>query len=528
MIAGLVVLVFSYDTGYNRDSDGYMESLIEFKNISKSFPGVQALADVSISVERNSIHALVGENGAGKTTFINICGGIETKDSGDIFWKGRMVSIRNARDAKELGISVVHQHFPQCLNLTVAQNIFMSEFSETTVGFLNWNTINKRAYDLLSDFGVDLNPAMPLRKLTIAQRQVVEICKALAMDVDLIIMDEPTSALPLKELHSFFEIITRLKKSGMTIIYVSHKLDEIFRIADTITVLRDGREVATVPKADTTPSEIATLMVGRRIEELDEHKKPKRSSARRELLLQVENLQMEQILNGVSLDVEFGEIVGLAGLQGSGCSELLKAVFGLMPYDDGYIYLKGKKLEPDTARDGIDAGIAYVPTDRHVEGLNLIMSVGENIALAEFKKLSTMGVIWKKSIEKIGMRYVEQLDIKSRSVWESVNYLSGGNQQKVVIGKWLATEPVLLLLDDPTRGVDVGAKEEIHKIIRLIVHEGRACVMTSSELPELLLFCDRIVTMYRGSITGSFHADEATEDTIMHYITGAEEIAGGR
>jgi ABC-type sugar transport system ATPase subunit len=525
---GLVVIIFSKNIENDRNSGKDMESLIEFKNISKSFPGVQALKDVSISVKRNSIHALVGENGAGKTTFIKICGGIETKDAGDIFWKGRKVTVRNAHDAKELGISIVHQQFPQCLNLTVAQNIFMPEFSETTVGFLNWNTINKRASDLLSDFGVDLNPAMPLGRLSIEQRQVIEICKAIAMDVDLIIMDEPTSALPLRELHSFFEIITRLKKSGMTIIYVSHKLDEIFRIADMITVLRDGKEVATVPKADTTPSEIATVMVGRRIEELDEHRKPKKSSAQRESLLTVENLQKEQILNSVSLDVKFGEIVGLAGLQGSGCSELLKVVFGLRPYDDGCIYLKGKKLELGTTRDGIDGGIAYVPTDRHVEGLNLIMSVGENIALAEFKKLSRMGVIWKKSIEKIGMRYVEQLDIKSQSVWESVNYLSGGNQQKVVIGKWLATEPVLLLLDDPTRGVDVGAKAEIHKIIRSIVHEGRACIMTSSELPELMSFCDRIVTMYRGSITGSFRAEEVTEDTIMHYITGAEETSDGR
>ena len=505
-----------------------MESLIEFRNITKSFPGVQALEDVSISVERNTIHALVGENGAGKTTFIKICGGIETRDSGDIFWRGKKVFIRNARDAKELGISIVHQHFPQCLNLTVAQNIFMSEFSETTVRFLNWNAINKRAGDLLRDFGVALNPALPLRKLTIAQRQVVEICKALAMDVDLIIMDEPTSALPLKELHNFIEIITKLRKGGMTIIYVSHKLDEIFKIADMITVLRDGREVATVPKADTTPSEIATLMVGRRIEELDEQKKPKKSVAQKESLLRVENLQIEHILNSVSLDVKFREIVGLAGLQGSGCSELLKAIFGFMAYDDGDVYLKGERLELGDPRDGIDAGIAYVPTDRHVEGLNLIMSVGENIALAEFKKLSRMGVIWKRNIEEIGTRYVEQLDIKSRSVWESVNYLSGGNQQKVVIGKWLATEPVLLLLDDPTRGVDVGAKAEIHKIIRSIVHEGRACIMTSSELPELMSFCDRIVTMYRGSITGIFRADEATEDTIMHYITGAEEIAEGR
>jgi ABC-type sugar transport system ATPase subunit len=311
----------------------------------------------------------------------------------------------------------------------------------------------------------------------------------------------------------------------MTIIYVSHKLDEIFSIADMITVLRDGRVVATMPKENTTPSEVATYMVGRKIEEIEKKTKPRKTSARQSTLLKIENLNKGDILNGVSLNVKSGEIVGLAGLQGSGCSELLKVVFGLESYNEGFISLEGKKLELRSSREGIDRGIAYVPTDRHVEGLNLIMSVGENIALAEFKRLSKLGIIWKKSIEKVGMKYVSQLRIKTRSVWESVNFLSGGNQQKVVIGKWLAVEPVILLLDDPTRGVDVGAKAEIHKIIRSIVHEGRACVMTSSELPELLYFCDRIVTMYRGTITGDFRSGEVTEDTIMHCITGAEETS---
>ncbi|MBN2323982.1 MAG: sugar ABC transporter ATP-binding protein [Spirochaetes bacterium] len=502
-----------------------MPTLIEFKNISKSFPGVQALDDVSISVERNTIHALVGENGAGKTTFIKICGGLEAKDSGDIFYKEKEVFVRNAHDAKKLGISIVHQHFPQCLKMTVAQNIFMPEYSETTLRLMNWKTINRKADVLLQNFGVDLAPEMPLKNLTIAQRQVVEICKAIAMDVDLIIMDEPTSALPLRELHSFFDIIKRLKESGMTIIYVSHKLDEIFSVADVITVLRDGKEVATVPKKDTTPSEIATIMVGRRIEEFERNTEAGKTAARAKTLLKVDGLKKGQILNNVSLDVKVGEIVGLAGLQGSGCSELLKAIFGFEQFEAGSIVLNGRKLEIGSSRAGIEAGIAYVPTDRHREGLNLIMSVGENIALAEFMKLSRMGILWKKNIESIGLKYIERLGIKTQSVWESVNYLSGGNQQKVVIGKWLATEPLLLLLDDPTRGVDVGAKAEIHKIVQSIVVEGRACIMTSSEFPELLSFCDRIVTMYKGSITGNFAAKEVTEDTIMHYITGAGETS---
>jgi ABC-type sugar transport system ATPase subunit len=502
-----------------------MEILVEFKNISKSFPGVQALKDVSITVTRNTIHGLVGENGAGKTTFIKICGGLETRDSGEIIWKGQRVTIRNAHNAKELGISIVHQHFPQCLNLTIAQNIFMPELSETSIRFLNWNTINKKANRLLNTFGLDLPPSTLLKDLTVAQRQVIEICKSIALDVDLIIMDEPTSALSLKELHSFFDIIKQLKESGMTIIYVSHKLDEIFRIADVITVLRDGKKVVTKQKVTTSPAEIATSMVGRKIEELEIKKRKKQSHVEQKSLLKVQNLNRKEVLKDISLDVKFGEIVGLAGLQGAGCSDLLKVIFGLEPYDEGCIYLNEKELSLGSTREGIEARIAYVPIDRHVEGLNLIMSVGENISLAKLKDLSRLGVIWKKSIEQEGQKYVSKLDIKTRSVWESVTYLSGGNQQKVIIGKWLATNPILLLLDDPTRGVDVGAKEEIHKIVRSIVKEGRACIMTSSELPELITFCDRIITMYKGTITGNFSTENITEDKIMHYITGAEDTS---
>ena len=502
-----------------------MNTLVEFKKISKSFPGVQALKDVSITIESNTIHALVGENGAGKTTFIKVCGGIETKDSGDIIWKGQKVAIRNAHDARELGISIVHQHFPQCLNLTIAQNIFMPALSETSIRFLNWNTINKKANTLLNNFGLDLSPSTLLKDLTIAQRQVIEICKAIALDVDLIIMDEPTSALSLKELQSFFDIINQLKENGMTILYVSHKLDEIFKIADIITVLRDGIEVATKKKVNTSPLEIATRMVGRRIEELEIKKKTKKRHFKEKSLLKIENLKKKKVLDNISLDIKINEIVGLAGLQGAGCSDLLKIIFGLESYDEGHIYLNEKELLLSCARDGIDAKISYVPIDRHVEGLNLIMSVGENISLAKFKDLSKLGVIWKQSIEQEGEKYVSKLDIKTRSIWESVNYLSGGNQQKVIIGKWLATNPILLLLDDPTRGVDVGAKEEIHKIIRSIVDTGRACIMTSSELPELISFCDRIITMYKGTITGNFSTKKIKEDKIMHYITGAEDMS---
>ena len=348
-----------YETAFQNTRDRklhnelIMNALVEFRKISKSFPGVQALKDVSITIEQNTIHALVGENGAGKTTFIKICGGIETKDSGDIIWKGRKVTIRNAHDAKRLGISIVHQHFPQCLNLTIAQNIFMPSLSETSFRLLNWSSINKKANKLLNNFGLDLAPSTLLMDLGIAQRQVVEICKAIALDVDLIIMDEPTSALSLKELQSFFEIIKKLKENGMTILYVSHKLDEIFKIAEVITVLRDGIEVATKKKATTSPLEIATTMVGRKIEELEIKKRAKKSRIGQRSLLRVENLRKRKVLNDVSLDVKIGEIIGLAGLQGAGCSDLLKIIFGLVPYEEGRIYLNDKEILLKCAREDL-------------------------------------------------------------------------------------------------------------------------------------------------------------------------------
>ena len=504
-----------------------MPTLLEFQGIHKRFPGVEALKGISFGVEENSVHALVGENGAGKSTLIKVCCGIARRDAGEIRWKGKPVDARSPLEAGRLGIGVVHQQFPQCLNLTIAQNIYLAELCRTTIKPLVWRERNARAHDLLHQFGLDAAPETRLGELSIGERQVVEICKAVTMNAELIIMDEPTSSLALRELESFFDLIKRLRQHGMTMIYVSHRLDEVFRIADRITVLRDGVEVFTGNRSEVSPSEVATLMVGCEFQEVERRPPPERKRLE-EPLLAIEELSVGESLRDISLEVFPGEIVGLAGLQGSGTSELMKSLFGLLRRNAGHVMMRGEEVRLRNPLEAIAAGLAYMPADRYTEGLNTIMSVGENIALAVLQELSRRGVMGRTPIRRIGEEYIDKLDIKARSVWQQVEYLSGGNQQKVGLAKWLATEPSLLLLDDPTRGVDVGAKAEIHRILRNIIGEGRACVMTSSELPELISFTDRIITMYKGQINGYFRSDQVSQEKIMHAISGADEAAEGR
>jgi ABC-type sugar transport system ATPase subunit len=497
-----------------------VETLIEFDGISKSFPGVQALKNVAFSIEKDSIHALVGENGAGKSTFINICGGIVQKDQGRITWKGEQVTIDNPRDSRRLGISVVHQHFPQCWNLTVAQNIYMPLLAETSLSWLNWRSRNIEAKKLIDKFGFELDPAAHLGDLPVAQRQLVEICKAIAQNAQLIIMDEPTSALNLHELESFMGMMEWLRLNHFTILYVSHKLDEVFQIADMVTVFKDGEKVTTLPKADTSAREIASLMVGHQLEPAEKQTASVRTP-KTTPVLDVRGLSTKSGLKNINLSVWPGEVLGLAGLAGSGCSTLMKAIFGMEPRQEGEILLHGRSTDFRDVRAAIESGIAYLPADRHKEGLNLLMTVSENIALASLRTISVAGFVSKSRLAALGSEYIGQLKIKTSSAWERITKLSGGNQQKVVIAKWLATKPELLLLDDPNRGVDVGAKYEIHGIVKGIVQTGKACVMTSSEFPELLNFCDRIITMYGGRVTGIFRSSELTHEKIMAFVTGA-------
>jgi ABC-type sugar transport system ATPase subunit len=497
-------------------------NLLGIRGVVKAFPGVQALKGVSFNVEEGTVHALVGENGAGKSTLIKVCAGIERKDDGEILWKERPVDIRSPLDARNVGIAVVHQHFPQCSNLTVAQNIYLSELSKTTLRPLTWRGRNQRAGALLRQFGVERRPDDLLGRLSIGERQVVEICKAVAMDVELIIMDEPTSALALQELERFFSLISKLQERGITVVYVSHKLNEVFRIADRITILRDGSEVSTGHISAVTPARVAALMAGHDVQEFERADPVAHDTT--EPLLALEDFSVGDRVARVSLSVDPGEILGLAGLQGSGTSALMKGLFGLESDVRGTVRIEGRTAAIHTPKDAIRAGLAYVPADRHVEGLNLIQSLAENTGITILRRLARRGVLKRALIRGLGERAIVMLSIQSHSPWQIVNYLSGGNQQKVVLAKWLVTNPRLLLLDDPTRGVDVGAKAEIHSILRKLVEDGKACVMTSCELPELIAVTNRIITMYNGRITGEFESDTVTQEDIMRAITGATMI----
>lgn len=497
-------------------------NLLGIQGVVKTFPGVQALKGVSFDVGAGSIHALVGENGAGKSTLIKVCAGIEHKDDGEILWKEELLDVRSPLDARNVGIGVVHQHFPQCSNLTVAQNIYLSELSKTTLRPLTWGARNQRARALLEQFGVERRPDELLGHLSIGERQVVEICKAVAMDVELIIMDEPTSALALEELERFFSLIEKLQEQDITIIYVSHKLDEVFRIADRITILRDGSDVFTGGIDEVTPDRVATLMAGHAVEEFERLAPVKNGET--QPVLAVDDFSVADRVHGASLAVRPGEILGLAGLQGSGTSALMKGLFGLELEARGTVEVEGRRVEIRSPKDAIKAGLGYVPADRHVEGLNLIQSLAENTGITILRRLARRGVLQRPVIRKLGERAIQMLSIQSHSPWQIVNYLSGGNQQKVVLAKWLVTNPRLLLLDDPTRGVDVGAKAEIHGILRNLAEEGKACVMTSCELPELIAVTNRIITMYKGRITGEYESDKVTQEEIMRAITGATMI----
>ena len=499
-------------------------NLLEVQGVVKTFPGVKALKGVSFGVEEGSVHALVGENGAGKSTLIKVCAGIERRDDGEVLWKGDPTDIRSPLDARNIGIGVVHQHFPQCSNLTVAQNIYLSELSKTTLKPLTWRERNQRARSLLEQFGLEREPDELLSQLSIGERQVVEICKAVAMKVELIIMDEPTSALALQELEGFFGLIAKLQEQGITVIYVSHKLDEVFRIANSITILRDGSDVFTGSIDEVTPARVATLMAGHDVQAF-ERPNPTRNEDDTAILA-VDEFSVSDKVAGVSLSVAPGEIVGLAGLQGSGASEFMKGLFGLEPGVQGTVRVEGEDVSIRSPQDAIKAGLGYVPVDRHVEGLNLIQSVAENTAITILRGLSRSRILQRGVIRELGEKVIKMLSIRSHSPWQVVNYLSGGNQQKVVLAKWLVTNPHLLLLDDPTRGVDVGAKSEIHGILRDLVEEGKACIMTSCELPELISVTNRIITMYKGKITGEYESDAVTQEEIMHAITGAVSAEG--
>ena len=494
--------------------------VLELRGISKHFPGVQALRNVSLQVRQGEVHVLLGENGAGKSTLMKIVMGALRRDEGEILLQGEPVDISGPQEALERGISMVYQEFNLAPHMTIAENIFLGR--ERTyarpLNLVDRKRMNREAAELLRRLRLEISPDERVANLTVAQAQLVEIAKALSADANILILDEPTAALSEAEIDRLFDIIRQLKEEGVSFIYISHRLDEIPRIGDRVTVLRDGQVVETVA-ADTPANDLIRLMVGRKLDQLY----PKAKAEIGEVRLEASHLEREGVLHDVSLTIRAGEIVGLAGLVGAGRTELARAIFGADPLDSGEVRVDGEPVKIRSPEDAIRAGIAYLSEDRKLFSLALTMTVVENITLAALDKFCRGPVILTDEERRAAQRFVDTLRIRTPSLYQQVQYLSGGNQQKVVLAKWLATDARILLFDEPTRGVDVGAKAEIFELIGKLVQRGAAVLLISSYLPELLGLADRILVMNQGRITADLPREEATQERILRYATlGAE------
>jgi len=488
--------------------------LLEMKSIQKSFPGVQALRDVSLDVRAGEVHALLGENGAGKSTLIKILGGIYALDEGSIFIEGKQVSINNVHDSQLQGISVIHQELVLVPKMTVAENIFLGR-EPMKHGVVDKAALNKNASSLLNNFDLDIDPDILVEALTIAQQQMVEITKALSFNSRILVMDEPTSSLSDKEVDFLFEIIAKLKKQGVGIIYISHRMSELNTISDRVTVLRDGEYIGTVNTRETDHDTLISMMVGRQLTNYY----TRTFSELKEKILEVKNLSDGHFIKNVSFDLYKGEILGFAGLVGAGRSEVMKCLFGLDPFIEGEIILRGKKVQIKNPNDAMKLGFALVPESRKKEALFLVQSVKFNTSIKVLKEFIKGIFVNDSKEEAITADYIEQMSIKTPSSLQQVGNLSGGNQQKVVIGRWLATKPQILILDEPTRGVDVGAKAEIYAIMNDLAQQGISIIMISSELPEVINMSDRVVVMANGTLAGCLNRDSLNQEAIMHMAT---------
>ena len=492
---------------------------LRMENISMEFSGIYVLSDMQLQVDQGSIHALVGENGAGKSTLIKILGGIYKPKTGKIFIDGKDSAIHNVQDAQKKGISIIHQEISLVPSLSIAENVFLGrELSK--LGFKSESKMFSMAQDMIDALGIDLSSRTVVSDLTIAQQQLVEIIKAVSFNTHILVLDEPTSSLSLKETRRLFEIIRRLQEKGVAIIYISHKMDEIFEISDHITVIRDGRYIDTMATSQTNSEEVVRKMVGRSIEQFYVRSYNKLS----ETALQVEGLTKRGVFSDVSFEVRYGEVLGFAGLVGAGRSEIMHAVFGADRYDSGKVLIDGQPVHVTSPQQAISLGISMVPESRKEQGLVLINSVGFNLSLACVDRIKRGLFVSYTKRHALAGEYISRMRIKTRSESQSVFELSGGNQQKVLLGKWLANQPKILILDEPTRGVDVGAKTEIYATINELAAEGMAIILVSSELSEIINMCDNVCVVHEGRITGRLSREEFSQDKIMHYATGGEDI----
>lgn len=491
--------------------------LLKVNGISKSFPGVQALKDVQFELNRGEVLALVGENGAGKSSLMKILSGIYTKDSGSIFLEGQEVHIDSPKAAQDLGISIIHQEMNLMPHLTIAQNIYIGREPRGGL-FLRERALNRQAGELLQRLGINLDPNELVENLTVAKQQMVEIAKALSFDAKVLIMDEPTSALTDAETETLFTLIEGLKKHGTGVIYISHRMDELRRITDRVTVLRDGEYIGTLQKSELDIPTIIEMMVGRHIEE---GARPEaRTHANDDVVLKVEGLGTRHLLKDINFELRRGEILGFAGMMGAGRTEVARAIIGADPSVSGVIHVEGKPVKITQPSDAVGHGIGYLSEDRKLLGLLLEQDVNTNILLASLQNYTdALGFVHPAKGKQKSRDYVRSLRIKTPSIGSTTKNLSGGNQQKVVIAKWLARDCDILIFDEPTRGIDVGAKEEIYKLLNDLVAQGKSIIMISSELPEVLRLSHRIVVMANGRITGVLNNEDASQAKIMDYAT---------
>jgi len=490
--------------------------LVELRTVSKRFDATQALSAVSFELHAGEIHGLVGENGAGKSTLVKLLAGVHQPDGGEILLGGHPTVIRGPAEARALGIAVVHQEPRLFPDLTVAENVYLANPPTGRLGTISWREMRRAATELFERLDVRLDVGAPVRGLSMADQQLIEIAKALSLDTRVLILDEPTASLSAHEVERLFDIVRRLRNRGVGILFVSHRLDEVFRLCDRATVLRDGRHVVTAATADLTTADLIRHMVGRAVTLF-----PKAESVAGDVLLEVRQLSRAGAFRDVSFTVRAGEIVGLAGLVGAGRTEVARVLFGVDRRTGGEVLLDGHRVRFATPAAALSAGIAYVPEDRHQEGLVLDFSVAENVTLPILQRLFPRLLV-RRSVERaLATTYTERLRVRTTGVEQLAMALSGGNQQKVVIAKWLATNPRVLILDEPTRGVDIGAKVEVHRIISELAASGLGIVLISSDLPEVLAMSDRIVVLHEGRVTAEIPHAHADQERVMFAATGS-------
>ncbi|BDG43003.1 sugar ABC transporter ATP-binding protein [Saccharococcus caldoxylosilyticus] len=494
--------------------------LLSMERISKSFNGIKVLDSVSFSLRKGEVHALMGGNGAGKSTLMKILTGVYKADEGEIFIEGKKVSINDTEDAKRNHISMIFQEFSLVPTLTVAQNIFLTREPKNAIGILDDKECIAKTKELLEELEVDINPTDIVGDLGVGYWQMTEIAKALSQDAKILIMDEPTSSLTKKETEILFNIIDKLKKKGISIIYISHRMDEIFQICDRITILRDGKRIVTENCGQISMETVIQHIVGADLDKAFEWKE-RSYSTEGTPVLEVKNLSSGTKVRDISFRLYPGEILGVAGLMGSGRSEMVRAIFGIDPIDGGEIFVKGKKHTIKSPADAIAAGLALIPEDRRMQGLILQHSVKENIILPILSKIKKGVFLDDRKANKIAEKFVERLNIKTDDIFKTAGLLSGGNQQKIVLAKWLANDPDILILDEPTIGVDIGAKTEIIDIIRELADGGKSILVISSELPELLAVSDRIIIVHEGRVVKELKRKEIySEEVLQHAIQG--------